>query len=225
MAQRLALIHTVPSVIPLFAGLAQDVLGPEVELMHVADEILLKAILDQGGVSPFIVRRVMQHAVDAEQTGASAVQLTCSSISPCADKARASVSIPILTIDEPMVEQAVLRAHRIGVAATAATTLHPTADLVRRRAAAAGRSVEVEAVLCQGAHAAVLSGDMETHDRIVRQAVMDLMTRSDVVLLAQASMARVADSIPESERQAPLLTSPRLAMERAGEVLRARRAS
>ena len=201
MAQRLALIHTVPSVIPLFAGLAHDLLGPEVELMHVADEILLKAILDQGGVSPFIARRLTQHAVDAEQAGAAAVQLTCSSISPCADQARASVSIPVLTIDAPMVEQAIRLAHRIGVAATAVTTLHPTADLVRRQAAAAGRSVDVESVLCQGAHAAMLSGDMQTHDRIVRQAVTDLMPRSDVVLLAQASMARVADSIPESERQ------------------------
>jgi Asp/Glu/hydantoin racemase len=223
MAQRLALIHTIPSVVGLFTVLADEILGPDVELMHVADEVLLKAVLAQGGLSPFIFRRVAQHAVAAEEAGASAVQLTCSSISPCAAPARAYVSIPVLTIDEPMVDQAVQRAHRIGVAATAVTTLQPTSDLVRQRAAAAGRSVDVDAVLCQGAHAAMLSGDLETHDRIVRQAVKDLMERNEIVLLAQASMARVAEAIPASERRAPILSTPRLALERARDVLNASR--
>jgi len=58
-------------------------------------------------------------------------------------------------------------------------------------------------------------GDLQTHDRIVRQHLADLMAHNDVVILAQASMARVADKIPSAEQAAPVLSSPRLAMERA----------
>ena len=220
MAQRLVLVHTIPSLVGLFTSLAGEILGPEVEILHVADEILLKVVLAQGGLSPFIYRRVAEHAMAAEEAGASAVQLTCSSISPCAAPARAFVSIPVLTIDEPMVDQAIQLAGRIGVAATAPTTLQPTLDLVKTRAALAGKHVSVEAVLCQGAYTALMSGDLETHDRIVRQTVGGLMERNEVVLLAQASMARVVDSIPEAERRVPILSSPRLAMERAKAVLR-----
>jgi Asp/Glu/hydantoin racemase len=219
MAQRLVLIHTIPSLVGLFTSLADEILGPEVEILHVADEILLKVVLAQGGLSPFIYRRVAEHAMAAEEAGASAVQLTCSSISPCAAPARAYVSIPVLTIDEPMVDQAIQRAERIGVAATAPTTLQPTSDLLKARASLAGKHVSVEAVLCEGAYTALMSGDLETHDRIVRQTVVGLMERNQIVLLAQASMARVADTIPASERRAPILSSPRLAMERVRAVL------
>jgi len=219
MAQRLVLIHTVPSLVGLFTSLADEILGPEVEILHVADEILLKVVLSQGGLSPFIYRRVAEHAMAAEQAGASAVQLTCSSISPCAAPARAFVSIAVLTIDEPMVDQAILRAERIGVAATAPTTLQPTSELIKTRATLAGKHISLEAVLCQGAYTALMSGDMETHDRIVRQTVGGLMERNEIVLLAQASMARVVDTIPASERRVPILSSPRLAMERAKAVL------
>jgi hypothetical protein len=48
----------------------------------------------------------------------------------------------------------------------------------------------------------------------VRDAFDELQSDVDVVLLAQASMARVVDSIPESERRVPVLTSPRLGVER-----------
>jgi hypothetical protein len=46
-----------------------------------------------------------------------------------------------------------------------------------------------------------------------------LIERNDVVILAQASMARVAATIPQEEQTAPVLSSPRLAVERARKVL------
>ena len=40
-----------------------------------------------------------------------------------------------------------------------------------------------------------------------------------MVVLAQASMARVVDALPESERTVPILSSPRLGVERVAELL------
>ena len=217
--KKLAFIHTVPSLVSLFTDLSKELLPNEVEIFHVADEILLKMVLAQGGLSPFIYRRVAENVVAAEQAGAHLVQLTCSSISPCADAAQMMVSIPVLKIDEPMVDRAINAGNRIGVAATAPTTLKPTTDLVYDRARHLGKQVTVDSVLCEGAYSALFSGDTQTHDRIVRQYLMELMSHNDVVILAQASMARVAEAIPAADQVVPILSSPRAAMERARDVV------
>lgn len=219
MTQRLVFVHTVPSLVDLFTRLSHEVLPPGTEIWHIADEILLKVVLAQGGLSPFIHQRVREHAASAEQAGATAVQLTCSSISPCAESAQARVRIPVLTIDGPMVERALELGERIGVAATAPTTLRPTSDLLQARAQASGKSVQVEARLAEGAYAALFGGDPARHDAIVRHTIEDLMQRNDVVVLAQASMARVLDGLPPDVRSRPILTSPRLALEHAARLL------
>jgi Asp/Glu/hydantoin racemase len=211
----------VPGLVGAFNSLAQEILPPGVELLHTADELLLKAVLAQGGLSPFIYRRVSDHVVAAEQAGAGAVMFTCSSISPCADVARWLVGIPVLKIDEPMVDQAISLGSRIGVVATAPTALKPTTDLVRARAEKAGQQVEVEAVLCSDAYTAIMAGDVATHDQLVGEVIKELMARNQVIVLAQASMARVIETIPAAEQSAPILTSPRLALKRAGDVIQA----
>jgi hypothetical protein len=45
------------------------------------------------------------------------------------------------------------------------------------------------------------------------------MDRNDVIILAQASMARVANTIPSEEQKVPILSSPRLAIEALAMVL------
>ena len=219
MPRRLVFVHTVPSLVDLFIRLSRELLPPDTEIWHVADEILLKVVLAQGGLSPFIHERVASHAVAAEQAGATAVQLTCSSISPCADTAQARVHIPVLKADEPMIDRALDLGTRIGVIATAPTTLRPTSDLLQVRAEARGKHVQVEARLAEGAYQALFGGDPARHDAIVRQALEDLAQRNDVILLAQASMARVVDSLPDGALGCPVLSSPRLAVERSRRIL------
>ncbi len=218
MSQKLVLIHTVPSLVDLFQGLCQEIL-PGVQVIHVADQILLTHILEQGPPSPAIYQRVAEHVVAAEAVGASAVLCTCSSISPCVEVARPMVSIPVLKVDEAMVDRAIELGADIGIIATVATTLGPTTELVQERASVASKAVRERSVLCEGAYDALFAGDSETHDRIVLDHLQQLMAEVDVVLLAQASVARVLDKIPEEERRVSILSSPRLAVERAREVL------
>ncbi len=108
---------------------------------------------------------------------------------------------------------------RVGVIATLSTTLEPTVNLVKARAAAQGREVEIVAHLCEGAFQAVVAGDTATHDRLVNAGLKELMERVDVVVLAQASMARVAEAMPEAEKRVPILASPRLGVEAAKKTL------
>ena len=220
MPRKIAFVHTVFPAFGIFDPLVKELLPKDLVVYHITDEILAKVVVSQAQLSPFLYRRVAEHAFAAEQAGAELVQLTCSSVSPCADYAATMVSIPVLKIDLPMIDAALTMGTRIAVAATAITALNPLVDLVSSRAELMGKKVQVEAAFCEGAYAALFSrGDTETHDRMVRNTLKGLMTRSDVILLAQASMERVAGTIPAADRTAPILASPRLAVEHLREVL------
>jgi len=218
MMPTVGFIHTVNGLTERFAELAHELI-PEAKLFHISDESLIQAALAAGGLTPWLYRRFCDHVVAAESHGADVVQITCSSVSPCVDVAKHLVSVPVLKVDEPMVEQAVSGHGRIGVIATAPTTLRPTTELVRTCAQSRGRSVELQSVLCSEAYDAFFAGDLARHDSIVRGHLCELMDVVDVVLLAQVSMARVADTLTDAERIVPVLSSPRPAMERLRDLL------
>jgi hypothetical protein len=67
----------------------------------------------------------------------------------------------------------------------------------------------VTAHLCEGAFGS------DRHDDLVRAGIEAVAAENDVVVLAQASMARVAVDSP-----VPVLSSPRLGMQRVAELLR-----
>ena len=127
--------------------------------------------------------------------------------------------VPVLRVDQPMADLAVQTGRRVGVIATLPTTLNPTADLVNRRSAVAGRRIELTSQLCEGAFEALMSGDAAKHDKMVAVALKELSQQVDVIVLAQASMARVVDTLAPADRRVPILASPALAIEYLGSVL------
>jgi Asp/Glu/hydantoin racemase len=214
----LGLIHTSASLVPVFAQLCKAKL-PQVEVFNIADDSLMKDVLAHGTVTPLTASRVAGHIHSAEAAGADYILVTCSSIGSAVEAAVSSTGVPVLRVDQPMADQAVRIGRRIGVVATLATTLAPTSDLVRRRAAAAGREIELTARLCEGAFEALMRGESATHDAAVAAALKELGEKVDVIVLAQASMARVVDSLPASDRRVPILASPPLALEYLATVL------
>ena len=66
---------------------------------------------------------------------------------------------------------------------------------------------------------AVMAGDGGTHDAIVSAALLKLMGEVDVVVLAQASMARVLGTMAPESLTVPVLSSPELAVRRVADVL------
>ena len=95
----------------------------------------------------------------------------------------------------------------------------PTADLVARCAAEAGREIELTARLCDGAFEALMSGNAARHDEVVLAALEELSAQVDVIALAQASMARVVSTLPVDRRRVPILASPPLAIERLARLI------
>jgi Asp/Glu/hydantoin racemase len=163
-------------------------------------------------MSALTARRLVNYMVSAELAGADAVMVTCSSVGEAVDMAAPLLNIPAYRVDQPMADQAVATAVRIGVAATLNTTLNPTMNLIQKRAALKEKSIELVPMLCEGAFEAVIAGDTATHDRIVADGLEKLAADAQVIVLAQASMARVAQQLPEKKDKTPILSSPQLAV-------------
>jgi Asp/Glu/hydantoin racemase len=216
--KRLGLIHTSATLVPVFAKLCDDKLRG-VDIFNIADDSLIKEVIAHGEITPSVSRRVVGHITAAESAGADYVLVTCSSIGPAVEVAATMVDIPVLRVDQPMADRAVQSGPRIGVAATLRTTLVPTADLIERRAATAGKSIQIQSRLCAGAFEALMAGDTARHDAMVAAALQELAAEVDVLVLAQASMARVADGLDESARRIPILASPAIAMEYLAKIL------
>jgi hypothetical protein len=91
--------------------------------------------------------------------------------------------------------------------------------LVRRRAAKVNKQIDLTAKLCEGAFDALMSGDAATHDKMVAAALRELSSKVDVIVLAQASMARVVETLDPAERKVPILASPGIAIQHLATIL------
>ncbi len=216
--QTLALLHTSPTLSPMFNELTARII-PGVRVLHFVDESLIKNTIASGKLEKSTMRRLIDLVGSTFDAGADVTLVTCSSIGPAVDVAIQLHDQPVLRVDRPMAEAAVATGQRIGVLATLSTTLKPTADLVRRVAEEQGKQIEIVEHICEGAFDAVMAGDGATHDRIVGLGLTEAMKGMDAIVLAQASMARVLATLPEGALSAPVFSSPELGVERARDVL------
>lgn len=212
--KRLGIVHTVSQLAPPFAELASELL-PGVETVVIADELLLKRTVRDGAVDDVTRGRLRGHVAALADFGVDVVLVTCSSVGGVVDDIAPEMDIPVARVDRAMAERAVTLGARVGVLATLPTTLIPTTALVEAAAREVGRSVDVVSRLCDGAFAALSRGEGGRHDAIVAAELDRLAAEVDVVVLAQASMARIAAARPAGGP--PVLSSPRLAMERLAE--------
>ncbi len=215
--KKLAIIHTSPATVEPLKALASELL-PGCEVVNFVDDSILPQLAQNGGDLRAVQGRLKQYACFAQEVGATAILEACSSVGELVSVMQQQVTIPIVRIDEAMAESAVQRGTRVGVAATLATTLNPTTRLLEAKAREAGKKIEVKPALIDGAYARLIAGDREGHDALLVQTLSELAQATEVVVLAQASMARVLPKLSLAA-QNKVLTSPRLGMERVKAVL------
>lgn len=212
--KRIGMLHTSMvfiNVEPVFKNLFAELL-PDVEVVDFIDSDVLAAVNRDGCILPSSVNRMVHMAQAAEASDVDLIFSACSSLGPAIDEARKSVSKRIVKIDDPMAELAVQKGTEIGVLATVPTTLDPTVDLIQEKANQLGKEVHLHKHLCQGAFETLMSGDRAKHDQMVLDGARELASKVDLLVLAQASMARLAPMLSEATGL-EVLSSPRLAVE------------
>jgi Asp/Glu/hydantoin racemase len=212
--QKIAILHTsfvFVSVEPVINNLIAELL-PEAEVMHFVDSDVLATVVREQGISAKSEQRMTHLAQAAEAAGADIIFSACSSLGPALDVAARNVRTPVVKIDEAMAILAASQGTRIGVLATVPTTLGPTSDLIKSKANDFGRDVTIEQRLCSGAFDVLMGGDRERHDAMVIEQAIDLAKGVDTIVLAQASMGRLAETLRE-QTGLPVLSSPRMGVE------------
>ena len=209
-APKIGFVHTGVPIGMLLKKMMSESM-PDIPSFHIVDDSLIQDLLQTGEFTPSILKRLCAQISMAKEAGADIIMVTCSSIAPGVDFARKLVDVPVMKIDEPMAEKAVAAADTVGVLATAKTTLVPSVDLINQVAEKKGKPVKVKSKLISEAFDFFLQGDMENHDRLVKEAGVELAQQTDVLVLAQASMSHLATEI-EKASGTPTLTSPQIAV-------------
>ncbi len=210
-------IHTGPVLVEVLKGLMPEFL-PDARLVNIVDDGLLTDVRSAGGVTARLRRRLIGYGMIAEASGADAILNCCSSVGEAADVLATLVSIPVVKIDDRMAEKAVAAGKRIAVVATVATTLDPTERLIQRKALATKRDIRTQRYLADSAFDALIAGNAERHDDLVKKVILRAMSENDVVVLAQGSMARLVPLV-QGAGSVPVLSSPRLGMQALRETL------
>ena len=209
------IIHTSDVSVKDMKSLFKE-LAPDVIVRNIIDDSLLPEVLENGGVTKNVIKRICAYALQAEIAGADLIFNQCSSVGEAADIAAGLVNIPLIKVDEKMAEVACKTGNKIGVIATLQTTLGPTVRLIKKTADKIEKEVQITEKLCEGAFDLLKSGDEKAHNKIVINAIKELTKKVDVIVCAQGSMVVLLAELGETP--VPVLTSPRLGVERAIEV-------
>jgi hypothetical protein len=212
MTAPLTLFHTAEANVATFGGLLAE-LAPDIPVRHQLRADLLQEAQRRGGLTPEIRRRACAAMLDAAGQDSPVVLCTCSTIGGAADDADRLTDRTVIRVDRPMAERAVAAGRRIAIAATVATTIGPTRELLTAVAAAAGLEREISEVLIPDAWALFEHGDQDGYLERIAAALPEIAGDAEVIVLAQASMAGAVERC--RPLPVPVLSSPRLGVEAA----------
>ena len=143
MAQKtLVIIHTGPVTVQPLNALAPALL-PDVRVVNLVDDSLLKDAMAAGHVTPAVSRRLTQYMMIGQEMGADLILNACSSVREAADIGARLLSVPVAKIDTawrtmPWPRRAV----SVSPPRCRPRSIRPCA-LIEQTALAAGKSVTV----------------------------------------------------------------------------------
>lgn len=217
MSKSIAIVETSAVSFAELKELCREII-PNVKVTQIIDESLIQEVNQNGGPTPFVKRRMFEYFRNAQELGVDLIVNQCSSVGEAADQIAPFLNVPILKIDEAMAEKAVQMGRKIAVVATVESTTGPSVRLIEKKAKELGKEVEVDLHLVEGAMMVLIEkNDAETHNRMVLGEVEKAAKENDVVVLAQRSMTVLLPLV--SSIETPVLTSPRLCIERVKEIL------
>lgn len=169
----------------------------------------------------------VQYAKDIYKLwGMDALIITCSTMNRAADsvkQAMKALGVPVVQIDEPMMEKTVDRGGKTLVVATHGPTVKSTQALLQETASRRNKTIDFTGATVEDAFHQLGEGDVKAHNRTIADAIREVQkTESiDSVVLAQLSMSVFTLSYPDSEAEfgVPVYTSGECGFERVKEIL------
>ncbi len=206
MSRKAGMIHGVADNARFFGRIAAEV-TPDIELVHFVDGGIPS--MSANEFRPRVIERLRTLAAFALESEAEAVLITCTAFGRLVDEVQPAVSIPVLSVLEIMVQQALHLNGTLGLLGSHPGTMATAARMLEEEAAMQGRKLDLRTQYCHGAFDAVARDDWATHNRIVLTYLRQLLRQVDAIVAPQPSIERVMPELDEAERSR-VLTSPRI---------------
>ena len=197
---RIGAVHALLNAIPTTQA-AFDRGWPEADVAHLLDGSLYLDRSEGNVDDDELASRIDRLIRYSESTGTEGIIVTGSFFGEFAKQARGSVTIPVATSFDGIIERALELGRPLHVLATAPDSATFLSAELRREAALRGQDVTLTSAAIAGAMDSLISGDPEQHDRFVLDAVR-AVAEETAILFAQFSMERI---LPGS---AAIRTSP-----------------
>jgi Asp/Glu/hydantoin racemase len=231
LGRRLGLLNG-SSWITLWSNYFARLYLPGIHLVNVGNEALQLRFMrahQEGDPCPpqATIDCFVRYAKDlVELAQVDAVLITCSTMNrsyTTVARALEPYRVPVVQIDQPMMEAAVRRGGRVLVVATHGPTVSSTQALLNETSVRLGQSVAFDGINVQAAWEALGEADVAEHNRALARAIEQRLKDNaySTVVLAQLSMSVFACSFPDpvSVFGVPILTSGQCGFERMREVL------
>lgn len=193
---RIALLHTVQSVADSFGRRLKEFLHDDIIIYNFWDEFLALHPNETGEFTKVNEERLLLDLKSMAMTDADLIVVTCSTLSPHLEKARNTIQIPIVAIDDDMSLNAVKKASKILVLSTARSAVEPVMDKLSIDARMLGKKVRVTGFVIEEAFECLKKNNLTRHNEIIRQTVFQTNTKDyDLIVLAQASMENCMEDI------------------------------
>ena len=207
---RVALISSTRAVFGPMEAAFREVF-PEAQIHHILDETLIEDFGREGGLSPHSRQKALRMALTAQEAGVDGILVTCSTLSPSVDDLRPFLKTPIVKIDEPVIEEVVRSAEKIGLLATAETVLKSVEPLVMKKALDSGRQISIRKFV-KGDVWPLLQKDPAAFYRAIAEAATEAARECQAVILTQVSIAPGRDHVEEKLRE-KVFASPAYAVQ------------
>jgi len=207
---RIALIHALSlSLAPVLQVFEEH--WPEAELVNILDDSLSVDLRRAQTLTGQITRRIISLGEYAHDAGADAILFTCSAFGEAIDALEATLDIPVLKPNEAMFDEAILAGGKIGMLTTFGPSVPSMEAEFQEQAASLTCPPVLKTVLVEEAMNKLSSGDVEGHNRLLKQAALFYFAHFDIVMLAQFSTAQAFNSV-SSVTSGRTLTSPKSAV-------------
>ena len=206
MSKKIGFLHTSRVHIKTFEDLLKKE-DADAEAVHLVAAGLLEHHQKYGTDQE--LKDLIDIEVNKLAKQADIILCTCSSIAQIAVDLAPKYALPILRIDKPMAEKAVLMADNIIVLASLETTLESSVKIIKQAAQENNKNPKVVAHVCQGAWSYFEADDYKNYFKTIANCIDNLANQADVIVLAQASMADAKNYV---KANIPILSSPELAL-------------
>ena len=205
MSARIGVITPMDNAMDAVAEAFADV-WPECEPITVLDESLYADYGGGKGVTDETYERMLVLLQYAQNFGADGIVFCGSVFGRVVEATREQITVPVLSAQESMIEEAFAAGSRFGILTTVSGSLQCLLDDIERYSQEHSKPYTLVQHVEDAARPIILAGDVETHDRMVADAA-DRMTECDCLMLGQFSMTSAVKQFTDMPHR-PVLTAP-----------------